>query len=101
MTEKKSYISTLSYSNYGYSPGSGSGYISLHANGVSSNITLDKEEVAMLEALAWKIFQKRKHAMLEQLHNMEQPALLEYDLGKSVIEGESKRSVTLDDDIPF
>lgn len=88
MTEKKSYISTINYSNYGYF--TGAGHISLHANGVTSTLQLTKEEVAELEALAWKFFTNRKEEMLQELAVMKPPALLAHDIGDKVIEYETE-----------
>lgn len=84
----KSYISSISISNWG--GGKPSGSFNFSFDGGNTTYNLDKEDCERIFAVAISIIEKKKTAIAQALLDTPSPTLLGYD--------ESK---TIDGEIPF
>lgn len=80
------YVQSISLNQYG-SSSSAAGSITIAQNDphMSTNLALQKEDVQELQALATKIFNRRRQGFVQAIASMEVTApLIEYDASKTI-----------------
>jgi hypothetical protein len=74
-TNKGLYLQSMTYSRYG-GIGEGNGSMHFQNSGISLSIALKSEDVAELKALAFKIFERNRQQLSNDILKVETPLLL-------------------------